>query len=219
MNRPEAAYAEHTAQAQTDADELARADFYALIARLLLRAPDATLLTALAGADSLAAGQAGNPLELAWEKLILAAGVIDADAVREEFDALFISIGTPQVNPYASLYLAGFMMEKPLAGLRADLAQLGLSRAAGSGELEDHLGALCEAMRILIAGAPGVTPQPLAVQMTFFEKHIATWYLPCLDHIRGAPGANFYQRVADFIQAFFEIEAEAFTMDEACSLK
>src|SRR5690606_9168972 len=129
-------------------EDQARADLYALTARLLLAPPDAALLANLAGADSLASEQADNPLSLAWEKLILTAGIMDTYAIREEFNALFISIGTPQLNPYASVYLAGFMNEKPLAALRSELAQLGLARVAGVGELEDHLGVLCETMRI-----------------------------------------------------------------------
>lgn len=192
-------------------EEQARADFYALIARLLLSAPDTPLLAALARADALRSGQVDNPLEPAWGELVLAAGLLDVEVVRAEFDALFISIGTPPVNPYASVYLAGFMMEKPLAVLRADLAGLGLARIADSGELEDHFGALCETMRILIS-----RHEPLLSQKMFFEKHIASWYSRCLDDIRRAEGVSFYRQVADFVQAFFEIEAQAFDMEEAC---
>lgn len=198
-------------------EEQARADFYALGARLLLAAPDAGLLAALANADPLAS-HGDNPLDQAWENLTLAAAVTDIDAVQEEYDALFISTGTPAVNPYASLYLAGFMMEKPLATLRADLASLGLTRMRGSGEPEDHLGALCETMRILIGGAAGISPQPLSVQKGFFEKHIAPWQAACLADIRNAQGANFYCRMADFIQAFFEIEAQAFDIEDISTL-
>jgi len=214
MNDPESATDFAVAFALSQ-EEQARADLYALAARLLLGPADAALLGDLAAADALVAGQAGSPLEQAWEKLVLAAGIVEPDAVREEFDGLFVSVGTPPVNPYASLYLAGFMMEKPLAALRTDLAGLGLARRAGSGELEDHLGALCEVMRILIGGAPGMAPQPVPAQKAFFEKHIAPWHVACLNDMRGAEGANFYQRVADFIEAFFEIEAQAFEMEEA----
>lgn len=197
-------------------EDQARADLYALIARLLLAPPDAELLAALAGADSLASQQTDNPLDLAWEKLILTAGVMDIYAIRDEFDELFVSVGTPQINPYASVYLSGFMNEKPLAALRTELAQLGLARVAGVAELEDHLAALCETMRVLITGEQGGRRQPVQRQKLFFEKHIASWYARCLDDIRSANGANFYRQVADFARAFFSIEAEAFEMGEAC---
>ncbi|SNT37845.1 chaperone TorD involved in molybdoenzyme TorA maturation [Noviherbaspirillum humi] len=201
-------------------EDQARADFYALSARLLLAPPDAALLQALAGADSLDA-QADNPLDSAWEQLIAAAAAMDPEAAKEEFDSLFISIGNPKINPYGSFYIAGFLNEKPLAKLRGELADLGLARSADAGEMEDHLAALCEAMRLMIAGEqagmPGATRQSLARQKAFFDVHLKPWYRRCLDDIRLATEANFYRRVADFVQAFLDIEAEAFEMEEnAC---
>ncbi|WP_019142649.1 TorD/DmsD family molecular chaperone [Noviherbaspirillum massiliense] len=200
-------------------EEQARADLYALIASLLLTPPDAQLLASLAQADSLSSQQSDNPLDLAWEKLVAAAAVVDEYAVREEFDALFVSVSKPQVNPYASLYLAGFMMEKPLAELRDDLAKLGLRRREGVRELEDHLAALCETMRVLITGGQAGDRQTLECQKAFFEKHIAPWYERCLHDIRSAGGANFYLHVASLIQAFFEIELQAFDIEEACPVE
>ncbi|MDB5838676.1 MAG: hypothetical protein JWQ23_628 [Herminiimonas sp.] len=196
-------------------EDQARADLYALIATLLLRPPDAALLSALAAADSLHSTQPGHPLDQAWEQLILAAALMDGTVIQDEFDALFISVGTPPVNPYGSHYLTGFMMEKPLAALRDDLRMLGLARTVGVGEPEDHLGALCEAMRILIDGTQGAARQPAEVQKAFFIKHIAPWYSRCVDDIRNADGANFYRHVATFTQAFFEVEFEAFEMEDS----
>jgi TorA maturation chaperone TorD len=192
-------------------EEQARADMYALVARMLHAAPDATLLSTLAGADAIV-GQSGHPLDRAWERLVLGASVIDEASAAAEFNALFISVGTPKINPYASLYMTGFINEKPLVALRDDLARLGLGRAPGQREMEDHLGALCEAMRLMVTG--GV--QPLANQQRFFDTHIAPWYLRCLQDIRSAPEANFYRLVADFAQAFLDVEAEAFALDDQC---
>lgn len=202
-------------QMPPEPEEQARADIYALLARLLYAAPDASLLASLAGAGP-AAGHANHPLDRAWERLALASGVMDPAAVTEEFNALFISVGNPQINPYGSLYLAGFLNEKPLARLRTDLARLGLARISPSGEMEDHLGALCETMRVLIAGTRGRDPQPVACQRQFFDTHIAPWYRRCLDDIRAAPEANYYRLVADLAQAFFEVEAGAFALDDTC---
>ncbi len=193
-------------------EEQARADCYALSASLLLRAPDAELLSALRSAGPLASLRADNPLDRAWNALVASARESSAEAVHAEFDALFVSTGTPPINPYGSYYLAGFLMEKPLAALRDDLAVLGLRRRYGAGELEDHLGALCETMRMLIAGAEAVPRRPLATQKTFFTRHLAPWYARCLDDLRGAPEAAFYCRVADFVQAFLDLEVEAFSM-------
>lgn len=195
-------------------EDQARADLYALLSRLLLAAPDAALLEALASSDPILA-EGGDPaLERAWEQLTLASGVMDAEVVQDEFSALFVSIGTPPVDPYGSRYLAGYMNDTPLAQLRDDLARLGLARIRDRGEFEDHLGALCETMRVLVAGAPGIRRQPLAVQRQFFEAHIGSWCMRALDDIANAEGANYYRLVARFAQAFLAIEAESFAVGE-----
>jgi len=195
-------------------EDQARADLYALLSRLLLAAPDAALLEALASSDPILA-EGGDPaLERAWEQLTLASGVMDAEVVQDEFSALFVSIGTPPVDPYGSRYLAGYMNDTPLAQLRDDLARLGLARMRGRGEFEDHLGALCETMRVLVAGAPGIRRQPLAVQRRFFDAHIGGWCMRALDDIANAEGANYYRLVARFAQAFLAIEAEGFAVGE-----
>jgi TorA maturation chaperone TorD len=196
-------------------EDQARADFYALIARLMLAPPNAGLLKALAtaepiGADGLA--EAGRALEDAWLKLTQAASVVDADAVAEEFTALFVSTGNPLLNPNGSFYLAGHLNDVPLAELRHDLARLRITRARGVGEFEDHLGALCETMRVLITGAPGIARQPLEEQKQLFTAHIQPWYAACLNDIAGAEPSNFYRVVAAFAGAFLAIEALAFGM-------
>jgi TorA maturation chaperone TorD len=195
-------------------EDQARSDLYALGARLLLAPPDAALLASLAAADPILAEGGDHALSDAWENLVLAASVMDADAVAEEFDVLFISSGTPAINPYGSLYLSGYMHDTPLAELRADLAVFGIGRVRGAGESEDHLGVLCETMRVLIAGGPGIPRQPLARQKAFFEARIAPWYARCLDDISNAGGANFYRLIAAFVAALLAIEAEAFAVED-----
>jgi TorA maturation chaperone TorD len=191
-----------------DDEDQARADVYGLIGCLLLGPPDADLLAALAHADALPADAQASLFDRAWENLRIAAAVMDAYALREEYDALFISTGTPLLNPYESLYVAGHMLDKPLAKLRDELRALGLTRRAGAFELEDHLGSLCETMRLLI-----LEGRPLSQQKAFFESHLDGWCARCLDDIRKAPGANFLRHLADFADAFFAIEAEAFGME------
>lgn len=195
-------------------EDQARADLYALLARLLLAPPDAELLDAIAGADPICAQGGELALEQAWEQLVLASGVMDPAAVAEEFNALFVSIGTPPVNPYGSRYLSGYINDAPLAALRADLARLRLVRVRGAGEFEDHLGALCETMRVLIAGAPGIARQPVEVQQAFFEAHIAPWYGRAVADIGGADGANYYRLVARLAGAFLAIEGESFVVGQ-----
>jgi TorA maturation chaperone TorD len=187
------------------AEEQARARFYSLLATLLLAPPSEELLHALASADPIT-GEAGD-LESPWEQLVLVAGIMDADAVREEFAALFVATGTPLINPHASLYLSGFMMDRPLAALRDTLRELGLRRQTGALELEDHLGSLFETMSLLIQQG-----RPLAIQRAFFNAHIGSWLERCLEDIRQAPGANFYRKLADVIEALYNIEIVSFDL-------
>ena len=195
-------------------EDQARADFYGLFAHLLLAAPDAALLAALAGADPIAA--AGEfALEDAWLKLTQAAAAVDAAAAADEFAAMFISTGTPALNPYGSFYLTGHLNDAPLAALRHDLARLGLARAPGVGESEDHLGTLCETMRVLIQGGPGMAPRGLDAQKAFFEAHLRPWYAACLADVAASPDANFYRVVAGVVDAFLSIEAQAFAVLDA----
>ena len=80
-------------------EEQARADWYALLARLWIAPPDADLLAGLAASGLLAPHESDQGLAISWERLVLAASVMETDAVAEEFDALFISVGTPKINP------------------------------------------------------------------------------------------------------------------------
>ena len=208
------AFRAHAVAMPLPPEEQARADLYGLLARLLLAPPDDDLLASLASADAIVAADAAQPLDCAWAALSLAAHMMPPDAVRDEFNELFVSTSLPRVNPYGSLYIAGFLHEKPLAALRADLAGLGLGRRSGAAETEDHLGALCETMRRMIVGGQGVVRQPVERQHDFFDMHIASWSGICLQHLRDADGARFYQRVADLAAAFFDVEREAFEVAE-----
>ena len=192
-------------------EDQARADFYALLARLLLVPPDGSLLAALAESEPVSAvGEFA--LEDAWLKLTQAASVVDAGAASDEFTLLFLSTGNPLLNPFGSFYLTGHLNDVPLVQLRHDLARLGLGRASGVGESEDHLGALCETMRLLVAGAPGFPRQPLLAQKQFFEAHLRPWYAACLADVSKAEVANFYRVVAGVADAFLSIEAQAFSV-------
>jgi TorA maturation chaperone TorD len=202
-------------------EDQARADFYALLARLLLAPPDAGLLAALAQAEPIAA--AGEfALEDAWLKLTQAASVVDAGAAADEFSLLFVSMGTPLLNPFGSFYQTGHLNDVPLVQLRHDLARLRLARVPGVGESEDHLGALCETMRMLVQGAAAgsahLARQPLLAQKQFFEAHLRPWYAACLADIARAEGANFYRVVAAVADAFLSIEAQAFSVLDADDL-
>jgi TorA maturation chaperone TorD len=205
------AHADAPARTTTGAgatEEQARAQLYGLLGALLLAPPSPSIVQLLAEADTLQSPDHAGPLESAWEDVVLAARIMGADAIREEYHSLFTAIGTPLLNPHASLYLSGFMMDQPLAALREDLRLLRVARQPGSVELEDHLGALCEVMALLI-----MQDRPLAEQRRFLERHIASWAGTCTQDMRQADGANFYRLVATLIDAYLDVEAEAFAME------
>ena len=187
------------------AEDLARANHYALIARLFHSPPGAALLTQL-GAASATPGAAEGSMAQAWRDLAVAAGRLDAQAVREEYERLFIGTGRPEIFLYGSFYKAGFLMEEPLADLRDDLAELGLSRLAGVGESEDHIAALAEVMRRLIVSGAAVDRQ-----RAFYARHLQAWVDRLADKLEAAPAA-FYPVVGRFLRSYFLIESAAFAM-------
>jgi TorA maturation chaperone TorD len=195
------------------AEDHGRANFYALISRLFASPPDAALLSAIAASPPLSTADGGAPLAMAWSKLIAASGVVDDESTREEYDALFGGVGKAQINLHGSHHLTGFMMEKPLAALRADLAALGFARLQSQSLTEDHLSAVCEVMRILIVGGDGTAPRSVAEQRLFFEKHLAPWFERCCLAISNSALANYYKVGAQFTCDFLRIERESFSVD------
>src|SRR5690349_20778121 len=144
------------APAALDEVDVARAREYALLAVLLARPPDASLLRRIA---KLRGDE--TPLGVAHAALAEAAGAADADQVGREFFDLFTGVGRGELLPYASYYLTGFLHERPLARLRDDLRALGVEREEQQHEPEDHAAILCEIMAGLIEGP---FPAPLERQ-------------------------------------------------------
>jgi TorA maturation chaperone TorD len=190
--------------AGVDETDLARAQEYALLGSLLLRAPSAGLLDQIAKLR----GDA-TPLGMAHVELAEAARNTDVARAEREFFDLFIGIGRGELLPYGSYYLTGFLHERPLARLREDLARSGIARADGVVEPEDHAGILCEVMSGL---AGGQLPAPAGSDRTIFEKHMAPWIGRFFADLEGAQTADFYRRVGTVGRLFMDIEAEAFAL-------
>jgi len=191
-------------------EERARADMYALIAALFYGATSRELLDAVASAPALA-GEPGAPLPRAWDDLRRAAAVTDPQAVREEFDTCFISIGEAPVLLYGSHYLTGYLHEKPLAELRGTLARLGLGRNQHVLEPEDHISAVADVMRHLILSGDG----EFETQRDFFTRFIGSWYGKLADRMEQVPELVFYRDVGRFTRAFLDVERESFDLESA----
>ena len=188
-------------------EDQARADYYALLASLFYRAPDARLLQAIAIAEPPV-----GVLAQSWGRLAEASNVVPEDALVEEYNAVFVGVGKPPVMLYGSFYMAGFMMEKPLAALRQNLAEMGFVRSNEARESEDHLAAICDVMRAMILGDIDTKPRSIEIQRAFFLTHVKPWIFDCTRAISAYHESNFYQHVAAFAQAFFEVEGEAIEM-------
>jgi TorA maturation chaperone TorD/DNA-binding transcriptional regulator YdaS (Cro superfamily) len=194
------------APAPIDEIELARAREYLLLARLLRQAPDAVLLAELARLR----GDV-SPLGMARMQLAEAAARYSEADIASEYFALFIGIGRGELLPYASFYLTGFLHEKPLANLRRDLRLIGIERADGNFDPEDHLGLLLEVMG---GFANGTFDADLTRQKEFFDRHIAPWAERCFADIGVSPSANFYKAVAALGGCFIDLERAAFQIDD-----
>ena len=184
--------------------DAARSEQYRFLARLLMSAPDQKMLEAISQleGDQAALGQA-------FAALASAAAKANPQAVEREYFELFVGVGRGELLPYASFYLTGFLNERPLAILRADLAQIGVARAENRFEPEDHIALLLEVMADMAAGNIDID---VAGQGEFFARHIAPWAGQFFDDLAIAPSAQFYRPVAEIGRLLTDIESRAFTL-------
>jgi len=186
-----------------DPVDAGRGQEYALLATLLSAPPSKRLLEKLAAltGDATPLGRAHAVLADA------AARAVPSQVEREYFD-LFVGLGRGELLPYASYYLTGFLNERPLSRLRADLTKLGIERIANNSEPEDHAAILCEIMSGLADGCLDASPE---AQRAFFDKHLSPWMGRLFADMESAGNARFYRAVGALGRTFIEIETEAFT--------
>lgn len=178
-----------------------RARLFALLGRLLVAAPDVSLLNALAGLRG-----DRTPLGEAYAGMAKAAAAAEVVSVDREYHDLFIGLGRGELLPFASYYLTGFLHERPLAELRGDLARLGLERAEGVAEPEDHIGTECEVYAGLLSGSFEGGPEAAE---QFFEKHLQPWAGRFFADLEKAEAARFYRAVGRLGRVAVEIEQAA----------
>lgn len=183
-------------------EELARAHFYGLLARLFYAPPDAALLKGIA-AESMA-----GDLAPAWSGLAQAAATADPEALRDEYDTVFVGTGKSPVTLYTCAYTIRYSNEAPLVELRSELAKLGLARRGEASEPEDHIAALCDTMRHLVAEQK----QDLADQKRFFSRWIGPTVDPLCSAIENSERTAFYKHVGRFARSFLLLEQSAFEM-------
>jgi TorA maturation chaperone TorD len=144
----------------------------------------------------------------AWYQLQQVAQQAQPDQLEDEYFNLFIGLGRGELSPYASWYLTGFLMEKPLADLRTELLRLGFVRQNKVSEPEDHVAALCEVMSVIIAESE----LSFEEEKIFFTKYVAPWMGRFFNDLYHAQSATFYKPVGFLGKQFIDIEQRYFSM-------
>ena len=194
-------------QAVVSEEDQLRAQLYEFLATLLRVEPTDAVVKKVAdlSGDDTPIGQASSTLAHLAQKM-------DGTSVRNEYVDLFIGVGRGELLPYCSYYLTGFLNEKPLAKLRQDMAAIGIARADGVKEPEDHIASLCDMMAGLIRGQFSRS-FTLAEQASFFKKHLAPWAGLFFNDLESAKNAVFYAPVGSIGKVFMDIESKSFDME------
>lgn len=189
----------------TPADEhdALRAQHYRLLARFMAEAPGADLLHAAAELRG-APGDFGDALN----ELATQARLTTVEGAAREYHKLFVGMPRGELLPYASFYRTGFLHERPLAEIRTDMAALGLARADGRSEPEDHIACLCDVMAGLLEGS--VAPVGQISAETFFTRHVAPWADLFFHNLRTARSAGLYRPIGTLGQHLMALETAAY---------
>ena len=190
-----------------DESQAARASVYELLGRLLAREPAEETLQSLRDIGDVDASE--GQVAMGWQLMKQAARKTDLRAVHEEYFSLLIGVGRGELVPFGSWYITGFLMEKPVAVLRADLVRLGIERQQGVVESEDHIAALCDAMALIIRNSDEIS---LTIQQDFFNDHLAPWVQRFFSDMQNARAAHFYRSVGFFGESFFDFEQQLLQM-------
>ena len=106
----------------SDEDAL-RADMYDFLASLLRKEPSDELIDKVSQLEG-----DETPIGSACLTLAHLAKTMDNGLIRNEYVEMFIGVGRGEILPFASYYLTGFLNDKPLANLRAEMSKIGVAR-------------------------------------------------------------------------------------------
>ncbi len=190
-----------------DEQDRLRAGTWSLLGNLLAAPPDADLLQRLGDIDDRGIDD-GDAMARAWSMLRLAAEQATTSEIAREYQAVFIGVGGGEIIPYASYYLTGSLLERPLILLRQDLQALGVERREQVSEPEDHAGAICEIMALVISDAE----VSFEWQHAFFQRHLGGWMDRFFEEVQQAPSAGFYKAVGRLGEELVRLEQRYFSM-------
>ena len=189
-----------------DESDQIRASSYSLLAALLANPPTEELLEQLKGIKT--DSNDSKDIVNAWSMLQLAAQRQNSELIADEYHVLFIGLGRGELVPFASWYLTGFLMEKPLAHLRQRLAELGFEQQEDVHEPEDHAAALCEVMSQLILDVE----TDFETERDFYENFLGNWMTRFFSDLQETETSGFYRAVGQLGEAFLDIENRYFSM-------
>ena len=194
-------------------EDMARATFYGVIARLFYAPPDQQLLGQMlhmgAFEETKDDNEArGRKLAQAWRALVEACRTAFPVVLEHEHTDLFVGVGKAEVTPYLTHYVIKYATDNPLVELRQQLQRWGIARRENANEPEDHIAGISEAMRFAIA----VQHRSLEEQKAYFERFMYRAGIAFCDAVTASAKSNFYRLVASFTREFLEMEREAFEM-------
>lgn len=187
-------------------EDALRVQFYRLIAYYLTAPPSQAGLQLAAGLSA----SNDTPLGESATALAEAAESTTAELEADVYQVLFVGIGRGVFVPFGSYYLTGFLHEKPLARLRADMAARGIARSEDVSDPEDHIASVLEMMAGLIGGDFGACP--LELQRSFFEQHVGSWAAHFFRDLSVDETSSFYAALGALGLRFIEVEERAFRL-------
>lgn len=188
-------------------EDESRAAIYALLARLLSRAPGAEELGKIGKLQ-------GNDTDFgaAIRRLAEAARATSASQAEEAYHEIFIGLTRGKLLPYGSYYLTGFLHEKPLARLRNSMAALGIAGNPDVKDPEDHIASVLDMMGGLIRGAFAASPT-LETQRAFYRDHVQSWAPYFFRDLEQVGEHELYAAIGNVGSIFLELEDAALSMD------
>jgi TorA maturation chaperone TorD len=137
--------------------------------------------------------------------------------LQKEYARLFL---LPEgVHPYESIYLGKkkLMMDRPWEKVREFYRRLGLEKERSELHPEDHLavelGFMASLAYMTVEAKGGKIKDLLSIQEEFLQEHPGKWvHLLAADLLGKTKEGDFYQSVAQILDAFVRLEKRLFSL-------
>ena len=195
-------------------EDRARAEFYALLARLYGAAPDAPLLAALRRRPSSGPNPTPSPLAGAWNRLVLRAAAADGRGgggagIHRPFRR------RGKERSATCTRRTGLSGRAAAARRRSGPSSRGWASSAPA-DRPSLRGPSRRALRSRCACSWPAAPAAAARRSpssALFRAVLSAWVDRCCIAISQCPIANYYRRVAEFTSLFLAVERDSFAID------